>query len=82
MKKVIRALNTIMTTVVAFFLCRSVFYIWDYFANPDAYAMWSSPWYTAMLWLGVFTLVVVVACSVIKAVIKHRIQKEESTPAE
>ena len=82
MKKGIRVLNTIMITVVTFFLCRSVFYIWDYFANPDAYAMWSSPWYTAMLWLGAFTLVVVVVCSVIKAVIKYRIQKEESTPAE
>ena len=79
MKKVNRALNTIMNTVVAFFLCRSVFYIWDYISNPDAYAMQSSPWYTAMLWLGAYTLVIVVVCSVIKAVIKHRIKKEENT---
>lgn len=77
MKKAIRALNTIMITVLAFFLCRSVFYIWDYFADPNAYAMWSSPWYTAMLWLGVYTLAVILVCSVIKAVIKHRAKKEE-----
>ena len=35
MKKINRALNTIMNTVVAFFLCRSVFYIWDYLTNPE-----------------------------------------------
>ena len=79
MPKVNRALNTIMNTVVAFFLCRSVFYIWDYMTNPDAYAMQSAPWHTAMLWLGAYTLVIVVVCSVIKAVIKHRIKKEENT---
>lgn len=79
MSKVNRILNTIMNTVVAFFLCRSMFYIWDYLTNPDAYAMQSAPWYTAMLWLGAYTLVIVVVCSVIKAVIKHRIKKEENT---
>ena len=79
MNKVNRALNTIMNTVVAFFLCRSVFYIWDYLSNPDAYAMQSSPWYTAMLWLGAYTLGIVVVCSIIKIVIKQRNKKEENT---
>lgn len=78
MKKANRTLNTIMNTVVAFFLCRSGFYIWDYMTNPDAYAMQSSPWYTAMLWLGVYTTVIVVVCSIIKAVIKHRVQNNHA----
>ena len=36
---------------------------WDYLTNPDAYAIQYSPWYTAMLWLGVYTLGVVVVRS-------------------
>ena len=79
MKKINRALNTIMNTVVAFFLCRSVFYIWDYLTNPDAYAMQSAPWYTAMLLLGVYTMVIVVVCSVIKVIVKNRMQKNDTT---
>lgn len=79
MKKINLALNTIMNTVVAFFLCRSVFYIWDYFTDPDAYAMQSAPWYAAMLWLGVYTLVIVAVCSVIKVVLKKRIKKDDTT---
>ena len=79
MKKINRTLNTIMNTVVAFFLCRSVFYIWDYLTNQEAYAMQSAPWYTAMLLLGVYTMLVVVVCSVIKVIVKNRMQKESTT---
>ena len=43
MKKVNRVLHTIMNTVVAFFICRSVFYIWDYIAHPEVYAVQSAP---------------------------------------
>ncbi|MBR5127596.1 MAG: hypothetical protein IKU69_04120 [Roseburia sp.] len=82
MKKVNKNLNTIMNTVVIFFVCRSMFYIWDYLTNPDAYAMQSAPWYTAMLWLGIYTLGVVVVCCVIKVVVKHRIKDEENSSGE
>ena len=77
MKKVNRVLHTIMNTVVAFFICRSVFYIWDYIAHPEVYAVQSAPWYTAMLLLGIYTLFVAVVCSVIKALIKWRMKKSE-----
>ena len=77
MKKVNRVLHTIMNTVVAFFICRSVFYIWDYIAHPEVYAVQSAPWYTAMLLLGIYTLFVGVVCSVIKALIKWRMKKSE-----
>lgn len=70
MKKVNRFLHTIMNTVVAFF-------IWDYIAHPEVYAVQSAPWYTAMLLLGIYTLFVVVVCSVIKALIKWRMKKSE-----
>ena len=59
------------------FICRSVFYIWDYIAHPEVYAVQSAPWYTAMLLLGIYTLFVVVVCSVIKVVIKWRMKKSE-----
>lgn len=75
--KLIRNLNAIMITVVVFFLCRSVFYIWDYITHQEVYATYSAPWYTAMMLLGVFTLAVVVVCSVIKVIVKHHVKKLE-----
>lgn len=75
--KLIRNLNTIMTTAVTFFVCRSVFYIWDYVTHQEVYTTYSSPWYTAMMLLGAFVMVVVLICSAIKAIIKHRVKKLE-----
>ena len=36
-----------------------------------------APWYTGMLLLGSFAAVVVLICSVIKAIVKHRNKKLE-----
>ena len=76
--KLIRNLNTIIATVVTFFLCRSVFYIWGHITQPELYAAYAAPWYTGMLLLGAFAAVVVLICSVIKAIVKHRNKKFEN----
>ncbi len=55
----------------------SIFYIGDYMMHPEVYAAQSSPWYTAMLLLGIFTLLVVTVCSVVKAVMKRHIKKSK-----
>lgn len=75
--KIIRNLNTIIATIVTFFLCRSVFYIWGHITQPEVHAAYAAPWYTGMLLLGVFVAVVVLVCSVIKAIVKHQNKKLE-----
>ena len=65
-----RNLNTVRNTVLTFFIVRSIFYISDYIENPEIYEIQSTPWYTAMLLLGIFTFIVVVICSVIKIMFK------------
>ena len=67
-----RNMNTVRNTVLTFFIVRSIFYIWDYIVNPEVYEMQSTPWYTAMLLLGIFTFIVVVICSIIKIIFKHK----------
>ena len=67
-----RNMNTVRNTVLTFFIVRSIFYIRDYIVNPEVYEMQSTPWYTAMLLLGIFTFIVVVICSIIKIIFKHK----------
>ena len=70
MKRLNMFLNTFMVALVGAFLGNSAYVVWDFYAHPEQYAAQSAPWYTSILFYGVFTLVGLLICLVIKAVIK------------
>lgn len=49
-----------------------IYVVWDFKTNPELYAIQSAPWYTSILAHGVFTLVVLLVCIVIKAITKRK----------
>lgn len=71
MKKWNRNLNLLMITSVSVTIVR---FIVDYvdliILRPEVYAMRSAPWYVGGLVYGAVTLVVLLVCLVIKAIIK------------
>ena len=73
MKKWSQAINSIMITSVSLTIIR---FIIDYvdlnYLRPEVYAMRSAPWYVGGLVYGAITLVVILVCIVIKAIIKHK----------
>ena len=72
-EKRIGTLNTIMLTSVGITIFRAVRdYIYLTILRPDLYAITSFPWYTNSLLYGAVTIVVVLVCLIIKAIIKHR----------
>jgi hypothetical protein len=67
--------NIIMGASIGGLIGRGIYVIWDFKTHPELYAVQSAPWYTSILVYGAFTLVVLLVCTVIKAMIKSK-QKE------
>jgi ABC-type antimicrobial peptide transport system permease subunit len=72
MKRLNIILNTIMGAFIGVFIGRGIYVIWDFKAHPELYAVQSAPWYTSILVYGAFTIVVLLVCIVIKAIIKSK----------
>lgn len=76
MKKWNRTLNSIMITSVSITVIR---FIVDYVdltvLRPEVYAMRSAPWYIGGLVYGAVTLAIVLICVIIKAIIRHKLEK-------
>jgi ABC-type antimicrobial peptide transport system permease subunit len=72
MKRLNIILNTIMGAFIGVFIGRGIYVIWDFKTHPELYAVQSAPWYTSILVYGAFTIVVLLVCIVIKAIIKSK----------
>ncbi|MBO5281984.1 MAG: hypothetical protein J6B43_02470 [Lachnospiraceae bacterium] len=77
MKKLNHILNIIIGAFGGAFIGHGIYIVWDFKTNPKLYAMQSAPWYTSILVYGVFTLVVLLVCIVIKAIIRHKQKKAD-----
>ena len=76
MKKVLNLVNGIMGAFIGAFVGRVLFVVWDYKTDPGFYGMRSAPWYTTLLVEGAITLAILLACVVIKAIIKYYMSKK------
>ena len=56
-------------------LWRGGYVAWNFKTHPELYVVQSAPWYTGILLDGAFTLVALLICIVIKALIKHKVIK-------
>jgi ABC-type antimicrobial peptide transport system permease subunit len=72
MKRLNIILNTIMGAFIGVFIGCGIYVIWDFKTHPELYAVQSAPWYTSILVYGAFTIVVLLVCIVIKAIIKSK----------
>lgn len=72
MKKLNHILNIIMGAFFGVLIGHGIYVVWDFKTNPELYAIQSAPWYTSILAHGVFTLVVLLVCIVIKAITKRK----------
>jgi ABC-type antimicrobial peptide transport system permease subunit len=72
MKRLNTILNTIMDAFIGGFIGHGIYIIWDFKTHPELYAIQSAPWYTSILVYGAFTIVVLLVCIVIKAIIKSK----------
>ncbi len=72
MKKLNTILNIIMGAFVGVFIGHGIYTVWDFKTHPKLYAVRSAPWYTSVLMYGAFTIIMLLICIVIKAIINHK----------
>ena len=72
-KKVDQILNIIMGSFTGVFIGSGLYKYWHFRKYPDLYAMQSAPWYTSILTNGLFTLVLLAICMVVKAILIEKI---------
>ena len=61
-----------MGVFVGVFIGDGVFVVWNFKTHSELYAIESAPWYTSILVYGVFTVVALLICFLIKVIIKHK----------
>lgn len=75
LKKVNNILNIIIGSFAGVFIGQSIYKFWDYKTHPGLYVIQSAPWYTSILFSGLFTIVVIVVAILIKLIIRNKLQK-------
>lgn len=80
MKKAKQIINIIMGTSVGVFIGHSIYVIWNLKTRPELYARQSAPWYISILVYGIFTLIVLVVCFLLKVILKYIAKKKDAKP--
>lgn len=75
MQKAKQILNILMGSLTGVFIAYGIYVIWNMKIHPEVYAMQSAPWYTSILLYGVVTLIVLIACLLLKVMLKHFARK-------
>lgn len=68
-QRIQRILNIIMGSFIGVFIGSGLYRYWHFRKYPDLYIMQSAPWYTSILVQGLFTLVLLAVCLIIKVVL-------------
>ena len=71
-KKVNQILNIIMGSFTGVFIGSGLYKYWHFRKYPDLYAMQSAPWYTSILINGLFTLVLLAICMIVKVILTKK----------
>ena len=72
-KKIHGILNIIMEASTGVFIGSVLYQYWHFQKYPNLYVMQSAPWYTGILIQGLFTLMLLTVCLIIKAVLIENI---------
>lgn len=72
-QKIQRILNIIMGSFIGLFIGSGLYRYWHFRKYPDLYIMQSAPWYTSILVQGLFTLVLLAVCMIVKVLLIEKI---------
>ena len=76
-KRINQILTIIMCSAIGVFIGHGAYKCWHYGKYPELYVMQSAPWYTGILLNGVFVLIVLTVCLILKTILKAIEKKKE-----
>lgn len=72
-KKINPILNILMGSFIGYFIGSGLYKYWHFRKYPDFYIVQSAPWYTSILMCGLFTLVILAVCMIVKVIFMEKI---------
>ena len=72
-KKVNQILNIVMGSFTGVLIGSGLYKYWHFRKYPDLYTMQSAPWYTSILINGLFMLVLLAICMIVKVILIEKI---------
>ena len=72
-KKVNQIVNIIIGSFIGIFVGSGLYKYWHFRKYPGLYAMQSAPWYTSIFINGLFTLLLLTVCMIVKAILIEKI---------
>lgn len=77
LKWINRIINIVMGSFLGVFLGNGIYVYWDFRTHPKIYEAWSAPWYTGIMFYGIFTALVLAVCLMLKLVMHVMMKKEQ-----
>ncbi len=69
LKKLNGVLNILIISLIGAFAGHAIYVCLDYRTHPKVYAMRSAPWYTGILYYGIYTIATLIIAIIIKIAI-------------
>lgn len=68
-KKINRILNIFVFSFIGQLIGYGLYQYWHFCKYPKFYEMQSAPWYTSILAHGLFTLIILAVCMIVKVIL-------------
>ena len=77
LKKLNGVLNILIISLIGVFAGHAIYVCLDYRTHPRVYAMRSSPWYTGVLYYGIYTIVPLIIAIIIKLILCRKLKQQK-----
>ena len=77
LKKLNGVLNILIISLIGVFAGYAIYVCLDYRTHPGLYDMQSAPWYTGILYYGIFTIVPLIIAVIIKLFLWRKLRQKK-----
>ena len=77
LKKLNGVLNILIISLIGAFAGYAIYVCLDYRTHPKVYAMQSAPWYTGILYYGIYTLALLIIAIIIKLILCRKLKQQK-----
>ena len=77
LKKLNGVLNILIISLIGAFAGHAIYVCLDYRTRPGLYDMQSAPWYTGILYYGIFTIVLLIIAIIIKLFLWRKLKQKK-----
>ena len=77
LKKLNGVLNILIISLIGAFTGHAIYVCLDYRTHPRVYAMQSVPWYTGILYYGIYTIAPLIIAIFIKLILWRKLKQQK-----